>query len=343
MTTIDPAARLTSTYHVDDLREFTSGDGPFASVLLQAPSARADSEHSLDVRWRNSRRMIDDTWPPELLAQLDRVVADLDHGAAAGFVILQRADGAVHVEAMASALSASEASVGDAPRLLEVIEHRQRTLPHIVVDTDRAGATVSAFVAGSAADVEQVEGDTEHIHRSRGGGWSHRRFQQRAENTWERNAGEVGDVVDEVARTYDPVLIALAGEVRATQFLHDALDDHYGDLLVDIEANNPDGIADAVLRALDDRHARFQVAIIERLRNEQGITDPAEVHAALAEGRVETLLVAGPPTRAEDDERRARIDAVSAAISAALATSAPIVVVPITAEMSGGVAALARW
>ena len=34
----------------------------------------------------------------------------------------------------------------------------------------------------------QVDGDELHIHRPHQGGWSQRRFQQRAENQWEANA-----------------------------------------------------------------------------------------------------------------------------------------------------------
>ncbi|MCB0966449.1 MAG: hypothetical protein KDB37_06400 [Ilumatobacter sp.] len=131
--------------------------------------------------------------------------------------------------------------------------------------------------------------------------------------------------------------------MRAIQFLHEALDHEFGDRLVDIDAGDLDGVSSAVVDQLADRRARLQVAILERLRDEGGITDPTEVERALGDGRVETLLVAGPTTSMDDDARRERLDAVGAAISAALTTSANVVVVPQTAEMNGGVAALARW
>lgn len=342
MTTIDPAARLTDTYTTGDLAAFADGPGPFVAVLVPSPSDRFDSGHTLDVRWRNARRELDDRWPAERLAELDELFGDLEHGDAAAYVVLQRSDGAMLVESLTTGLDRPTVQISDQPRLLEVIEHRQRTLPHIVVEADRAGAAISVFAAGAATASETVEGDTLHIHRGRGGGWSHRRFQQRAENTWERNAGEVGDAVAELAVEHDPVMIAIAGEVRARQLLHEALDDRFGDTIVDIESGDADGIADDVLTALDDRHARFQVAVIHRLRDEQGLTDPDEVHQALRDGRVETLLVAGP-SHGDDDDLLERHAAVSEAIAAALRTSASIVVVPNTGEMSGGVAALTRW
>ncbi len=325
----------------DDLAEFGKVGGPFATVLLPAPSDRADSQHTLDVRWRNARRQLEGRWADHLLEQLDIVVGALEHGAAAAFVIIQRDDGAVLVEELSTGLKEPAVTVGEHPRLLEIMEHRQRTLPHIVVETDRTGASISVFDAGEPTFHTTVEGDTEHIHRSRGGGWSHRRFQQRAENTWERNADDVADVIRTLARQHDPVLIAIAGDVRAIQMLHDDLTAQYGDVLLRVEAGEPDSIADEVLTALDDRHARFRVAVLERLRDQHGLTDPDEVAAALREGRVDTLLVAGPTPSSDDvDEHHASI---AAAMAAAMNTGASIVVVPTTPEMTGGVAALARW
>ena len=345
MTTIDPAARLTSTFSTDDLRAFVDGDGPYATVLLPAPSGQFGSDHRFEVMWKHARRRLEADWPEDRLDALGEAVADLHHSDAPAFVVAQRADGTILIEPLNAGLKGDDAvvEVADHPRLLEIIDDRQRTLPHIVVDTDRTGATVTGFDAGEPTGTEDVEGDTEHINRVRGGGWSHRRFQQRAENTWERNAGEVADVVSRMARDLDPVLIAVAGEVRAKQFLHEALDQEFGDRLADIEAGDIDGVSSEVVDLLADRRARFQVAILERFRDQGGITDPGDVETALREGRVETLLVAGPTSTMDDGDRRRRLDAIGAAITAALTTSATIVVVPQTAEMTGGLAALARW
>lgn len=345
MTTIDPAARLTSTFSTDDLRTFVEGDGPFVTVLLPAPSGEFGGGHRFEVMWKHARRRIEADWPADRLDELELAVAGLHHSDAPGFVVAQRSDGTLFVEPMASGLKGDDAvvSVADAPRLLEVIDDRQRTLPHLIVDTDRTGADITAFDAGEEQGTQSVDGDTEHINRVRGGGWSHRRYQQRAENTWERNAGEVADVVATMARELNPILIAIVGEVRAKQFLHEALDQEFGDRLADIEAGDIDGISDEVVELVADRRARFQVAILERFRDEGGITEPNEVVAALREGRVETLLVSGPTSSMDDSVQREQLETIGRAIVSALTTSASIVVVPHTAEMSGGLAALARW
>ncbi|MDF2741972.1 MAG: hypothetical protein K0S88_3342, partial [Actinomycetia bacterium] len=41
----------------------------------------------------------------------------------------------------------------------------------------------------------RVEGEELHVTRSASGGWSQRRFQQRAENRWQQNAGAVAEAL----------------------------------------------------------------------------------------------------------------------------------------------------
>ena len=305
--------------------------------MLPAPSTQAASEHRLEIRWHNARRALERAaWPAERLTELDAVVSAFAHNDADSFVIVQRADGHTFVEPMTMGLrtSVAVATVAAAPRLVEVIEHRQRTLPHVVVETDRTGATVSAFVGGRPTSSADVEGDTEFIHRGRGGGWSHRRFQQRAENTGERNAGEAAVVVTELAHAHDPVLIAIAGPVRAKQLLHDELEHEFGGLLVNLDAGDATGIVSEVGRALDDLHARLQRGTLDLLRSKHGLATVGAVRYGLEQGKVATLLVsdAAPEPEVVDDD-----------VVAALRSGASVVVVPATADMAGGVAALKRW
>lgn len=334
MTTTDARARLTSTDAVADLADLASGDGPFLTVLLPAPSEHADSEHRLDVRWKNARRDVEEQWDADLLADLDAVVEELDHADGESFAFVQRADGRLLVEPMAVGLTRTATLVGDAPRLVEILEHRQRTLAHIVVDTDRTGADVVAFDGGQVVGSEEVDGDTEHVHRHRQGGWSHRRFQQRAENTWERNAGDVAETVVAFAERIDPELIAVAGDVRAKRLVVEALPPSLAEVAVELDTGDPDSMADEVLRLLDDRHARLRLAVVDALRSSGGLTEADQVTAALEEGRVDTLLVS------DDVDRSAVVDP---AVVAAFASATAVVVVPALAEVADGIAAITRW
>jgi hypothetical protein len=354
MTDLDPTHRIASTSTTDDLRTLAGHTPPFLTVVLPLPSDHDDADHRLDVRWRNARRLAQDTWPAERLDALDAHVTGLDHGRGEAVVVVQPADGPIFTEYLTIGVAGPRVTIGDAPALVPIVEHRQRTLPHVVVATDRAGADVVAFDAGSVIATEVVEGDTEHIHRGHPGGWSQRRFQQRAENTWERNAGEVADTVRTVAREmaalHPPVLVAVAGEVRARTLVVEALEQPPLDgapEIVAIETGDPDSIAEETLRRLADLHARLQLDVVERLRATPGsLTDADAVLRALDQGRVDAVLVTD---RIDDpiDEQAADVVhtdcVVDRAVLAALSTSASIVVVPRVAEVSDGLAAITRW
>lgn len=325
-----PAHVLTRTYATADLRSFVDGPGPYLTVELPTPSELADAEHRLAIRWRNARRQVEGAWPDDLLEQLDQTIAELTHGESEAVVILQRADGTTFIEALTSGLTRELATTGDQPRLVEIVEHRQRTLPHLVVATDHTGADIGGFDRGETVLTAEVEGTTHHIHRIQGGGWSHRRIQQRAENRVEDNADLVGEAVRQIAADFEPALVAIAGEVRSRHLVEAAIEGIDADVVM-IEAGDPDGIATETLRAVADLHARLQRAVIEDARDRWPVVDPADVLQALAEGRVETLLVDGTG------------DHVDGAIAQALATDAGIVVVPSVPELSGGLAAIPRW
>lgn len=328
--TTRPAHLLTRTYATEDLRAFAAGPGPFLSVLLPMPSDQFDAGHRLEVRWRNARREVDGSWPEELLDRLDQTIAGLSHGDGEAVVVLQRSDGDTFIEILTSGLTRALATVGDHPRLLEIIEHRQRTLPHLVVHADRTGADIGGFDRGETVLDATVEGTTEHIHRIQGGGWSHRRFQQRAENRVEDNAELVGKAVRELAQDLQPVLVVIAGDVRSRHLVEASIEGIDAEVVL-LEANDPDGIAEETLRAVADLHARLQRAVLDDARDRWPVEEPGEVLDALAEGRVETLLVDGNGDHADD------------AIARALATDANVVVVPTVPELSGGLAAIPRW
>src|SRR5205807_6625250 len=94
---------------------------------------------------------------------------------------------------------------------------------HVVVLTDRRGADIVA-VDRHREQHEDVATDARApMRRSAPGGWSQRRNQQRAENTWDHNAGDVAVKVVEAVRRIGANVVVLAGDVRAVQLLRDGL------------------------------------------------------------------------------------------------------------------------
>jgi len=335
-----------------DLRRLVEADGPFLTVSFPTRSDLDDARHRFDIRWKNARRAIDDSrWNEATLRELDALVAGLPHDGGAGLVIVRAQDDSTLVEFLDEPVAEY---VGESlvPRLAPVLEARQRAIPHVVVETDRAGADIHAFEGGRVLSTDQVEGDTEHIHRGHPGGWSQRRFQQRAENTWERNADDVAEAIEEMDRRVGAELVFVAGEVRAKHLVHDALSEAVRSHTTLVEAGSPEGIAEEVVRLLSDHVARSVRVLAEQVRDRLGTgtasADVGEVLAALADGRVEHLLVhderddvtvtdhdvAGIPAGART---------VDAAVTAAIRSDAEITVVPALALLDGPIAALLRW
>jgi hypothetical protein len=339
-----------------DLRTLAERTGPFFTVVLPTPSRIDDAEHRFGVEWSNTRRELEADWPSEELDEVDAMVSELSHGAGEAVVIVHTSNGPTHVEFIDETVGQPVVAHGDAASLMPLLAARQRTVPHLLVATDRAGADITAFDGGEMLASEQVQGDTEHIHRGHPGGWSQRRFQQRAENTWERNADDVAEAAAELAQRVGAELVLVAGDVRAQNLVIDAMKQRSDMPIIAIEAGDEDGIADEARRLLANHVAEHVTSLAEQLRARVGTgaatVDEDEVMAWLTEGRVDTLLVYDDELRGSDaaattDEDLAGVPAgnrvVDTAVVGALTSSADIVVVPRLAVMTGPVAALARW
>jgi peptide subunit release factor 1 (eRF1) len=355
---------------MQDLTDLLSRPGPFASVALNSPSATEDAETQLSIRWHNARRQLDEAgFPTEDLERLDATISQQHHGAGAAMVVFHPVGGESFVEHLDEPIVDDLAAVGTLPRLGPVIESRQRSQPHVVVMTDRTGADIIAVDSGTDAELVEVTGDTEHIQRSKPGGWSQRRFQQRAENQWESNAGEVAEQVEEMVRRLDAPLITVAGDVRAVGFLVEQLAEDLSDRVRVLEGQSEDLIAEETVRAVADLVARETRSVLERFREASGqgnaAVGPEATLEALTEGRVEVLLVHDDP----EDDRTASFDPegmwcatgartkadqvpteqpeegrlVDVAIRSALLGDSSIRIVPKHGGAEGSLGALLRW
>jgi hypothetical protein len=333
----------------DDLKAVTNESDWFVTITIPTPSNLDDARARFELEWRNARRKLSAGWDDDELDQLDELIGGLRHGGGAALVVVHARHGSTLVEVLDEPVSASTVHEGPLPRWATVIEARQRVLAHVVVEADRVGADLTAFDGGDVLAAQTVDGSTLHIHRGHPGGWSQRRFQQRAENTWEDNARQVADAVATLARKVDAQLIAVAGDIRAQTFILESLPAEFADVTVRIDAGSPAGIADEVVRQLSTIVAERVTAAAELVR--AGLTsgtasiDASAIIDALGEGRVDTLLVHddGTPGDRVDPTWRDGARLVDRAIVAALATDAEILVVPHLAMMDGPLAATMRW
>lgn len=320
-----------------DLRELVERDGPFLTAIIPARSDVAGASERFDVQVHNALRTASEEWEADV-AEMTAELGELDHGAGEAVIAVRPRSGPTFVEFIDHPVRRSHLTEAPLPRLAPLIEARQRVISHVVVDADLAGADLIAFDGGSVTATEKVEGDTEHIHRGHPGGWSQRRFQQRAENTWEENARDVADMVEEMVDQVDPRIVLVLGPTRAQSMILDLLEERLSVPVRAVESGDSDGAAEEINRLVADIAASDTKALLDEFaeRVDHRTATSLEVSEALAEGRVRTLLV-------HDDESSDSSGLVDRAIRQALLTDADIHVVPNVAILDDGVAAILRW
>lgn len=335
---------------LDDLLKATP---PFLSAVIPTPSEVHDASERLEIRWHNARRLLEQAGASaDDLEQLDALRTELPHFNGASVAIAGPTGGPFLTEFLQHPVPRVTVAVDTLPRLGPVLENRQRTIAHLMVVTDRVGADIVAFDGGAPVAEGIVEGETEHIHRGHPGGWSQRRFQQRAENQWERNAKAVADEVATAAREHHAEVVVVAGDVRATGFLTDHLPSDVSALTTVLDVGSPEAIAEATVRVCDDHVARQTLELVGRLGDlvpaDKAVRGMDATLNALAASRVSTLLVHDD---ADDDRRATRtVDGqrlegrcVDLAIHLALTHGAEVRMIPAVASVSEGFGGILRW
>ena len=359
-----------------ELTELFRAPGPFVSLYLTTEAAIENAAQLSERRWKPLRAgLVEQGAPSAALDAIDAVVPDAHlHGD--GLAVVANESGILHLEHESSAVKTDVARFGALPYVVPLIEWRQRDVPHVMVLADRLGADIVATRRDGPELHRQVEGEEdEPVTKVNAGGWSHRRFQQRAENTWQHNAD---DVAGEIVRLVDAVgarFVALGGDVRAVQLIKDALPSHLADLVHEIRGTraagaDPDAVADEITTLIATTAAADTVALLQKFKEELGQRDravdgAADTAAALSRAQVDVLLVpadedegdgtmwvGADPTqlgRSADDVRHLGDEApfeapmVDALVRSAFGTGAGVRVVPRSSAPTGGIGAVLRW
>jgi hypothetical protein len=345
--------------------------GPFRTVYMNTePDVEQAAQHS-QARWRNVRRDMETAGAPT--AAIDAIEALVSEAHLHGRSLAAIADssGLQLSRGLTEAVSTDRASWSAVPAVGPLIEFQQSSPTHIVVLCDRVGADIALFTsdAASADALLSVGSDDQNdpvLRKTKPGGWSQRRFQERAENSWEANMKAVSARLAKLAQIVPPRVVIVAGDVRAVQMLRDSLPAQLADAVVEIEGQRSvdggiDDIAEDVVRMVASSVASDTTAIIEKFREESGQADRAAdgvvgTLAALSEARVDTLLVHDDPsderecwfapeaplaavepaalkTQGIDSPERGRL--VDVAIRTAFQTGARVRVVPSTTATEG--------
>jgi hypothetical protein len=361
-----------------DLAEIVGEPGEFLSVLLTTDPSVQNAGPRSGLKWKTLRSELEERGIAEvILAAVDPFVPEAHlHGPQLEVVV--SSTGARHVEHGGDPNGATERDEGRwgwAPWVFPALSWRQATVPHLVVLIDRSGADLFAFRREGPAMHEEVDPPGEPLTRSKPGGWSQRRYQQRAENSWEKGAGDVAKELVRLIERFEPRIVVVAGDVRAVQFLREALPKEMVDLVrvVSGERPNLDGsggipqdevdrlVAEVVQGDTDELLARFEE---ELGQGDLAAEGPHEVVEALEKAQVDVLLIRDAP----DDERtiwtgpepvhigmaREQVEAMGvddphevrirdAAVRAAIGTAARIRLLPDRRGPREGIGAILRW
>src|SRR4051812_26724226 len=170
-----------------DLADLVNERGPFLSLALTTDPSVENAQQLVDVRWRSLRQDLAAREVPEgLLEEIDAIVPEAHlRGRTVGVIGNER--GVLHVEHGEDPTDPDDHADGrwaSLPSLFPILAWRRWQMPHLVVLIDRRGADLAAVRRESELHRE-VTAQNDPQARSKPGGWSQRRYQQRAENSWE--------------------------------------------------------------------------------------------------------------------------------------------------------------
>lgn len=357
-----------------DLVRLYEASGMF--LTLWSPTAGAveqAAEHQATL-WRRTRsRAAEAGADEELLDDVEPFYADA-YTFGDGMIVVGADDGVRLVEHLADPPPAELVRRSPLPSIVPVIKQRQAIRSHVIVLADRTGADLLSVSRSGHVETQEVEEISEHpIHKPRGQALSHRRIQQRAENSWEHNARAVADEIEAAASRIDASVVIVAGDERATSTITGELTGPVREMVRNVPGGrHPDGSADA-LEARVDTVIRTEVAAQtkrlleqydeEREKQPEVADDVDGILAALAAAQVDTLLVHDDP----DDETTVWYDPggltvardpnvfgglynepvparlVDAAVRSALLGGASVHVAPASKLPAGRLGAILRW
>ena len=374
---------------VPEIAAVFDGRPPFVTVYLATEVAVEQAAQQSELRWKTLRRELSAAGAPEeTLSAIDPLVPDAHHEGRT-LAVIGEASGLRLVRHEPEPPARDAGWVAPLPRVGPLLEWAQGAVPHLVVLADRAGADIVAFSrraaasgAGGAADVVTVGEDTgsdPDLRKSNPGGWSQRRYQNRAENLWEHNAKAVADQVASLVDETRARLVVVTGDVRALQFLRDHLPQPVLDIVREVEGSRGPGAADAGLDRIADEVVKLVASVaaedtvefLRQFKQEEGQHDLATqgvgaTLAALAAARVDTLMIHDDPddgrtawfgpepgmvgeTEAAITElgtgagapQQARL--VDVAIRAAFTSGAAVRMIPSVASVQDGIGAILRF
>lgn len=287
------------------LQPIVTAEGPFASVHLDATRAEATANHEVELRWEAVRAQLLEQGAPQSVVKSIEGLALAQTGLPGEQArsIVATDAGVLLDRVLPRRPVRDSGTYGPIPHLMPVVRALAGTFPYALVVADHTGADVTFVDAvGRPADSHEVEGGHDVLHKYGGGGWSHRRFQMRVLDSWERNAEAVAKDLDKVVAQHAPELVVVGGDPHAKGYLRQHASERVASLIQEVDGGSRAAGADeeAFEERVEEVLARHRQTVMGELaaRFEQdrgrggAIADGlGAVVDALRGGAVDTLLL----------------------------------------------------
>ncbi|GAA2758824.1 Vms1/Ankzf1 family peptidyl-tRNA hydrolase [Actinopolymorpha rutila] len=293
------------------LNQIFERPGPIVTAYLEPGAVDANSETSVDLRWRAvAEQLLADGADEQTVEAAGKAVTEQPPGRTAveGIVVVAASGEVLFTDSLHGPVGGDHVSWAPLPHLAAYVRANADTRRYGVVVVDSSGAdfVVRGAPAGGHGEGGHGDGHTEvrgeqrPLNKVRGGALSNRRMQNAVEETADRNAKLVADNIVRLVESAKLSSVLLVGAVEARSRVVHHLP-HWVQELVRTSDRAGSGDVDAEAEsALDDAVAEIERLIqddlVERLRSRMsagtGAEGAADVLQALRQGAVDTLLLA---------------------------------------------------
>ena len=358
--------------HLDAIRPVFDRPGPYLTVHAEVGRTDEHALDQLDARWTTIRHALEHRDLPEaLIDDIGGRLREVPHvpGEARRTIVATRDEVVFDEIQQGHAPWPETVDLNDLPDLGGWLRQAERAIPFLLVQVDRTGGDVAFYRAVNqpAADEASVEGESFQITKVPEGDWAQKQYQRRAEELWSHNAVEVAAALTSMARQARPRVVLVAGDVRATEALVDALGKHPTPVVRLHSGGRAAGTSEEALwtevhTALAHVEAYEDQEIADRLAEGSGrhrgvAVGSAAVLEAIVRGQVDRLVLdldqAGDTTVHPADyagldlpdpaRRAAEMPADRVLVAAAARSDAEVSLLPGRLIPDHGVAAILRW
>jgi hypothetical protein len=288
--------------------------GPFTTVNLDATRDTGGADRAVELRWQHIRRQLESEGAPKsVVERLEDVALTPSRAPGTHGRTLVATDDEVVVDRVLPRPPLRDSGhYGLVPHLMPLVRALDGAFPYAAVEVDRAGAEITVVEplgdgTRERTTSETVEGGHDVLHPGPGGGWSHRRYRSRVQDSWERNAAAVAEEVDRVVARHHPELLLLTGDSKAAALLTERLGRQARELVVRIEGGgraegtDAEAFAQHVEEVLTRHRQQHMGDVLARYtqlagQGHRAASGLAAVVDALRAGSVEVLLLHDEPS-----------------------------------------------